>query len=416
MESTKLILVAVFSVILIAGCVEQQYADDTGWSQKGVDAVVNANNKFAFELYEKLAESETGNIFLSPYSISTALAITYEGARGQTAAEMQNVLHFPDSDIMRPNFARIYNELNSKGNYELHTANALWAQENFHFLDEYFNITKRYYAGKVTNLDFSEREKSVQIINSFIEEQTNNKIKNLIQPSNIDPVLTKLIITNAIYFKGRWVYEFDKSKTREMDFKTPEGIKKVQMMFMEPEESFNYTETDKMQILELPYKGNKISMLIILPKQGWFFNETGYKEYNYTLNDIEFTQEKLKTLKMKETKLDEIYLPKFKFETRYELNDYLKDLGMPTAFTYDADFSGMTGKKDLYIDFVIHKAYIDVNEEGTEAAAATAVGMFATAMTPTKVFKADHPFLFIIQEKKTGNILFLGRVVNPIYK
>jgi len=383
MESTKLILVAVFSVILIAGCVEQQYADDTGWSQKGVDAVVNANNKFAFELYEKLAESETGNIFLSPYSISTALAITYEGARGQTAAEMQNVLHFPDSDIMRPNFARIYNELNSKGNYELHTANALWAQENFHFLDEYFNITKRYYAGKVTNLDFSEREKSVQIINSFIEEQTNNKIKNLIQPSNIDPVLTKLIITNAIYFKGRWVYEFDKSKTREMDFKTPEGIKKVQMMFMEPEESFNYTETDKMQILELPYKGNKISMLIILPKQGWFFNETGYKEYNYTLNDIEFTQEKL---------------------------------GMPTAFTYDADFSGMTGKKDLYIDFVIHKAYIDVNEEGTEAAAATAVGMFATAMTPTKVFKADHPFLFIIQEKKTGNILFLGRVVNPIYK
>ena len=379
-------------------------ADDTGSTEEGIIEVVNTNNQFAFELYSDLSKSETENIFFSPYSISSALAMVYEGARAETAEEIKSVFHFPDYSKLRSNFAAIYNGINS-GNqdYELRTGNALWVQQDYPVLKNYTEVIERYYGGKATNVDFiKETEKSRQTINSFIEEQTNGKIKELIPEGFLDS-MTRLVITNAIYFKGTWKWQFDPKDTKDRDFKiTPTNVVKVPMMYMKPEKAmFNYAHLEDLQILELPYKGENVSMLIILPEKD--------------LNSIHLTAENLEKWKseMKKTKIESIYLPKFEFDTKYLLNENLKTLGMPTAFTPSADFSGISGKKDLFIDFVIHKAYVKVDEEGTEAAAATGVGMKLTAMPESIVFRADHPFLFIIQQKDTGNILFMGRVVNP---
>ena len=393
--------------------------DDTGSTQSGIQQVVNANNQFAFDLYSELDKSEEGNVFYSPYSISAALAMTYEGAKGQTADEMKSVFHFPESNILRPNFAAIYNEIN-RGNkaYELRTGNALWAQYDYKFLEDYTSRVEQYYGGKVANLDFKqETEKSRQTINSFIEEQTNDKIKDLI-PAGILSPMTRLVLTNAIYFKGTWEWEFDKSDTRDQDFKiTPTTNVKTPMMYMKPKKAnFKYADLEKLQILELPYKGEKISMLILLPKQG---EDYDYKTeerviFDYTLEDIELSVEKLKEYKsqMQETKLDSISLPKFEFDTKYFMKETLSSMGMPTAFGA-ADFSGMDGTKNLQISQVIHQAFVKVDEKGTEAAAATAVVMKDMAAMPSNVFRADHPFIFIIQEKETGNILFMGRVTDP---
>ena len=399
-------------------------ADDTGSTQQGIQEVVDANNKFAFDFYSelKLNRGEDENIFYSPYSISAALAMTYEGANGQTADEMKSVFHFPEDNTLRPNFAAIYNEINKKDKeYELRTGNALWVQQDYSFLEEYLTKIGNFYGGKAANLDFvKETEKSRKTINSFIEEQTNDKIKDLI-PKGVLSALTRLVLTNAIYFKGTWEWEFDKSDTSEQDFKiTPTNIVKTSIMYMDPDKArFNYSETENMQILELPYKGKEISMLVLLPKQGeeYDFETDKVITFNYSLEDIELSLEKLNEYKsqMQETKLDAIYLPKFEFDTKYNLNENLKALGMPTAFDAgNADFSGMNGNLDLFISQVIHQAYIKVDEKGTEAAAATAVVMTLTSSaTPSNIFRADHPFIFIIQERETGNILFIGRMSNP---
>jgi serpin B len=381
-------------------------ADNTGSTEQGIQDVVNANNQFAFDLYSELDKDEDGNMFYSPYSISAALAMTYEGAEGKTADEMKSVFHFPEEDILRPNFAAIYNDINKENKeYKLKTGNALWVQKDYPFLEEYISRVENYYGGKAAMLDFvEETEKSRQTINSFIEEQTKDKIKDLI-PKGCLGEMTRLVLTNAIYFKGIWEWEFDKSDTREEDFKiTSTDIVKTPIMSMNPEDAkFNYAQTEDLQILELPYKGDKISMLILLPTEN--------------LDSIEssLTVEKLNGYKsqMKETKLSSISLPKFEFDSKYFMKNTLISLGMPTAFSDDADFSGMIGKKDLYISNVIHQAYVAVDEKGTEAAAATAVIMFESFAMPMNIFRADHPFVFIIQEKDTGNILFLGRVVDP---
>jgi len=383
-----------------------------------VSSVVNANNQFAFELYAK-DKSKDGNIFFSPYSISTALAMTYEGARGKTADEIQSVFHFPKEDsLRRESFLKISNLINKKDKkYTLHTANALWAQKDYPFLEGYFNLIKDYYGGKATNLDFiKETEKSRLTINNWVEKQTNDKIKDLI-PS-LDP-LTRLVITNAVYFKGFWLQPFDKKYTRDEDFRVGSGNTiKTPMMHLEGKE-LNYGETDKLQILELPYEGlalpyeeKDLSMLILLPKG----------------DDLKTAEESLSAEKLSAWKTllgrqeVKVSLPKFKFEKLYFMKNTLAEMGMPTAFTLGidfggkADFSGMTGKKDLNIDEVIHKAFVEVNEEGTEAAAATAVMMMVGAAPgPSRIieFRADHPFIFLIQERETGSILFLGRVSNP---
>ena len=405
----KYISIGLILVVLcgfLSGCaVNAEQKDDSEATPEKVSAVVNANNEFAFDLYSKYKDEKEGNIFFSPYSISTAMAMTYEGARGQTAKEIQSVFHFPEESIRRPGFARLYNEINKKDKeYQLSTANALWAQEDYKFLDEYFSTIKRYYDGDVTNLDFKrETEKSRIIINNWVGDQTKNKIKDLIPRGSIT-YDTRLVLTNAIYFKGDWVLQFDKKKTREADFKvSPEKTVKVQMMSLTGDKAkFNYAETEQLQILEMPYEGDELSMLVILPREN--------------LESIEdsINKEKLDELKgMLHEREVNVYMPKFKFETKYFMKEDLKEMGMPTAFSMDADLSGMTGNMDLFIDKVIHQAFVEVNEEGTEAAAATAVIGTLNGIEKSNIFRADHPFMFIIQQKATGNILFMGRVVDP---
>ena len=381
-------------------------ANGSGSTPEGVKAVADANNEFALDLYSQF-KGDGGNIFYSPYSISVALAMTSEGARDQTAEEMQSVLHFPaDVSVRRPNFASIYNEINKRDkSYLLSTGNALWAQKDYNFLDDYMDVVLKYYGGNVTNLDFvGDAEGSRQMINSWIEEQTNDKIKDLI-PAGVLGAYTRLVLTNAIYFKGTWVKQFEKEDTREEDFTIGGGeTVKVDMMVLTGEEArFNYTETDEIQVLEMPYDGNELSMLVILPKG----DTLDVVEDSLTAEKLDGWRDSLTTQNVR------VYFPKFKFETKYFMVETLSAMGMPTAFTSNADFSGMDGTRNLFIQSVIHQAFVEVNEEGTEAAAATAIVMAMSAVSQDKVFRADHPFIFIIQQRETRNILFMGRVDNP---
>jgi serine protease inhibitor len=416
---TKKILIATIILVLLAGVVtatvvlflfpyqpeEPPMADETGATEEGRETVVEANNQFTFDLYKQLSKNDDGNIFYSPYSISAALAMTYEGAKGKTAEEIQSVFHFPETNILRPNFAAIYNEINEENaEHELKTGNALWIQHDFPLLEEYLEKVENYYGGKAALLDFVNAvEQSRQTINSFIEEQTNGKIEDLI-PAGYLNNMTRLVLTNAIYFKGTWQWQFDEADTQERIFRISDTeTVETPMMYMNPEDvEFDYAQTDGLQILELPYKGDKISMLILLPEE------------NLEAIDPYLTAEKIEEYKsqMRPTELSSISLPKFEFDTKYFMSNILSELGMPTAFLDSADFSGITGRKDLFISEVIHQAYVKVDEEGTEAAAATAVVMELSAILIND-FNADHPFIFIIQEKESGNILFLGRVTDP---
>jgi serpin B len=386
-------------------------------AQDGSD-IVEGNNQFACDLYAKY-KHEDGNIFYSPYSITSALGMTYEGAAGKTAEEIQTVFHFHKNDsIRRDSFFKINNEINKTDKkYNLSVANALWAQKDYEFLDDYVGLVEKYYSGKLTNLDFiNATEKSRLTINSWVENKTNNKIKDLI-PQGALSRETKLVLTNAIYFKGSWLKQFDAKNTKEKDFRiSSDSTIKTQMMHLAAGENanFNYTETNDLQILELPYDGDDLSMLILLPKK----------------ENIETAEESIDSKNLSDWRNSlrkervDVSLPRFKFETKYFMVQDLADLGMPTAFTPGidmggkADFSGMTGNKELNIDEIIHQAFVEVNEEGTEAAAATAVIMVALTAVPTIIsrpirFNANHPFVFIIQDRNTGNILFMGRVSDP---
>ena len=373
--------------------------------------ITEANNRFAINLYSQY-KSEEGNIFFSPFSISTAMAMVYEGAEGKTAKEIKSVFGFPKYDNSRRNqYFNLLSEINKKDKeYALKTANALWAQQDFQFLDEYLTTVEKYYEGKTTNLDFkNEPEASRLIINNWVEDKTNNKIKDLFPEGSIH-VLTRLVLTNAIYFKAKWLIQFDADKTSDEYFRVnPDKSIKVPMMQPTSQKStFNYTQNKDLQILEMPYAGEDLSMLILLPLD----DDIEALENSFTLEKLTAWKKSLRKRRVN------IYIPRFKFETKYFLRKTLSNLGMPTTFTNSADFSGMTGTKILKIDKVIHQAFIEVNEEGTEAAAATAVTMMLKRSKkqkhPTPVFRADHPFIFIIQQNETGNILFMGRVSNPI--
>jgi len=404
----KRLVISVLLLLLASGTVAaSRLVSGPSSTPKGVAAVVSANNQTAFDLYAQLQKSSPGNIFFSPYSISTALAMTYEGARGDTASEMQKALHFPATDILEPNSAAILASLNQKNaSYKLKTGNALWIQKNFSLLSSYVSAVQKYFGGKAANLDFAaDPEKARTTINKYIAEQTANKIKNLIPPGNIDP-LTRLVLTNAIYFKGEWHWQFDRKETYKARFTISPG-KTVQapMMTMKPEKAlFKYANTDGMQILELPYKGGRLSMLILLP----------HKDLHSIASSLTADRLKSDLARMKQTHLDEISIPKFELRIRYDLKSALEALGMKAAFLPNqADLSGMDGKRDLYVQFVLHQAYVKVDEQGTEAAGATAVGIVTTAERPETTFLANHPFIFLIRDKTNGNILFFGKVVDP---
>jgi len=379
-------------------------------------AVVEANNLFCFDLYDQLSGDPGNagkNIFFSPFSISAALAITGEGARGRTAEEIWSVFHFPkDSTVQREGYASIMAGINRGASaYVLKTVNALWAEQTYPFLPEYLFTAERYYDAKTTNLDFiGHPEESRVIINDWVEEQTEDRIQDLIPPGEVNPD-TRLVITNAIYFKGTWVKQFDPEKTTDEDFRTGSGeVVQVPMMQRTDDEAiFGYAETGTFQALSMPYASDDehtLSMIVILPKD----NDLRAVESSLDADTLENLRQSIASRQVK------VYFPRYTMETRYFLPGTLAEMGMPTAFSGGADFSGMDGIGDLFISNVIHQAFVEVNEEGTEAAAATAVVMELTACMPTEpvpVFRADHPFVFFIQDDETGNILFMGRVANP---
>jgi serpin B len=380
-------------------------ADDEGVTPEGVKAVEDANNEFALKIYKEIIKEEKENVFISPYSISTALAIVYEGAREETAEEIVSVFGFPEEDsVRRPAVASIYNRLNAENdNYEMKTANALWVQEDYNLLPTFTEATERFYGGVARNIDFGkDPEKAREIINSWVAEKTNDIIDELF-PENSFSGLTRLVITNAIYFKGDWEDEFDEENTTESDFYVDSDETVQVEMMQKTDGEYRYYEDETVQVLEMPYKGEEVSMMVILPRE----NDLSAVENTITVD-------KIKTVATKSYKQEvDVYLPKFELETDYSLISYLEGLGMNLSFGSGADFSGMNGDKSLFIGKVVHSAYITVDEKGTEAAAATGVVMMESAMPEEKKqFKADHPFIFIIQEK-TGNILFMGRVVNP---
>ncbi|MCK9578862.1 MAG: serpin family protein [Methanoregula sp.] len=379
--------------------------------------VAGASNQFAFDLYSKIqkSENEDRNIFFSPFSISSALAITYEGAKGKTADEIRSVFHFPsDTATLRKGYAGLDAIINSgDAAYSLRTANALWAEKTYPFLSEYTGTAEQYYGAKTTNLDFIGQPEASRItINQWVEEQTNDKIKDLLPAGTIDPI-TRLVITNAIYFKGTWVKQFDTERTSDEDFRTASGkTVRVPMMQRTDEDAvYRYVENDDLQLLAMPYEhasGRELSMAVLLPKE----DSLAPLEASLgteTFSDLQQSATSRRVM---------VYFPKFTLKTKYErMAETLAAMGMPTAFTANADFSGMDGKSNLLISDVIHQAYVDVNEEGTEAAAATAVVMKLAAAPmepePIPVFRADHPFIFFIQDNETGAILFMGQVTDP---
>ena len=377
--------------------------DDAGATASSVEATVNAYNGFAFDLYRRYGAGD-GNILFSPYSISTALSMTYEGARGLTAEEMEEVFGFLEDPSARlPTVARIYNTLNGKDReYALHTVNALWMQQGYNVLEEYVDAITGYYGGEANVLDFvAKPEESRLTINDWVEERTSDRIKDLFPEGSIDSAV-RLVLTNAIYFKGDWLYAFDEEATSVEDFHvSPSTAVEADMMSLHG--SFNYLEADGFQLLELPYAGGDVSMLLLLPEEG----SMGEVEARLS---AEWLDEWVAL--MEEAEVD-VYLPRFSFETKYFMAEDLAEMGMPMAFTGEADFSGMTGTRGLYIDMVIHQAFIEVNEEGTEAAAATGVSMRLTAAPPGEVFRADRPFVFLIRDVETGLVMFMGRVSDP---
>jgi serine protease inhibitor len=376
------------------------------FSKEDIKSTVSGSNSFAFDLYQKINQDDSKNIFFSPYSVFLALSIVHEGAEGETAEEMKRVLYLPERDFLRSSIKTISSIVNRKGReYSLSTGNAIWTQKDYEFLEEYINIIEENYSAKATNLDFARKtELSRLTINDYIERETQGKIKDIISEGFLNP-LTKMVITSAIYFKGDWKFQFEKEETREMEFYVkPEEKIKTEMMFAKTEDvRFNYLETEELEIIELPYKGESVSMLILLPKND-------IKEIEKDLNF-----EKLESYKreMKETSIDAIYFPKFEFDTKYFMRDLLMSMGMSNAFIYGfADFSNIDGTKNLFIDNVIHQAYIGVDEKGSEAAGATAV-ILLDSVSEEKIFMANRPFLFIIEEKETGVVLFLGKLCNP---
>jgi len=374
--------------------------------------LVEGNSAFAFELYQAL-KGEEGNLFYSPYSISLALAMTYTGARGETAEQMAATLKFMlEQERLHPAFNWLDAELAKRGEgaegkdgegFRLNIVNAIWGQKDYEFLPDFLDVLAENYGAGLRILDFiMETEKSRLAINDWVSDQTEGRIEDLIPPGAIG-ALTRLVLTNAIYFNAAWEYPFDEKMTADGRFYLLDGGQ-VTVPMMKQTESFGYTEGQGYQAVELLYDGGELSMVILLPEDGKFEAfEDGLQ--------AEQVEDIISGLQLTEVTLT---MPKFEFDSEFSLKDTLPEMGMPMAFSSSADFSGMNGNRELSISDVLHKAFVAVDEAGTEAAAATAVIMELTAAPePPVEVTIDRPFIFLIRDIETGAILFVGRVMNP---
>ncbi|XP_027146430.1 leukocyte elastase inhibitor-like isoform X2 [Larimichthys crocea] len=382
-------------------------------------AISNSNTDFACKLFRTLSQKDpSGNIFVSPLSISSALAMVYLGAKGDTATQMAKALSFSSGEGVHADFETLNAHINSPSESNiLKLANRLYGENTANFLPEFLDATQKYYHADLKAVDFiGAPDACRKEINAWVEQQTENKIKDLLKPETVS-TMTRLVLVNAIYFKGKWMNRFDPADTKEMSFETyKDGKKPVQMMYQKNQFLYKYIPEIGLQILELPYVGRKLSMFILLPEK----TENGpdpllMLEKKLTRANLEeWTKRDMLSL------LDDpevhVHLPKFKLEEDYKLNDPLAKLGMTYVFwAGKADLSGMNGDKKLFLSRVAHKAFVEVNEVGTEAAAATATddSDMDLSMVSVEHFTADHPFLFFIRHNKTKSILFLGRFSSP---
>lgn len=414
MRTATWLFILVVSTITAFGCagdspthpgdplVERQLPEDI---QPAAAEVVQANNAFAVDIYRALA-GEEGNLFLSPFSISTAFAMLHAGARGETESQMAQVFHFPqDQSRMHDAFHALLVSLNRGidfGGYRLDVANQLWGQVGFPFLDDYLAVTREKYLADLVGLDFAaDPEAARMTINDWVAEQTQDRIQDLMPEGSIN-ALTVLVLTNAVYFKGTWETQFDPDRTTELPFYV-NGTEKVTVPTMMRTGPARVGAGDGVSVLELPYSGEDLSMIVLLPE----------KRDGLAALEKQLTPEALAawigSIQAKEE--FSIQLPRFQVESKFALNQVLAEMGMPDAFTGQADFSGIDGRRDLFVQAAIHQAFVKVNEEGTEAAAATGISVGRTSVP--EFFQADHPFLFLIHDNVTGSILFLGRVVDP---
>jgi len=421
----KRILIYALTVVLLVGVTAcaQPVAGDVLQSEKPRDtspnvtqadseSLVGDNSTFAFDLYQRL-RTEEGNLFYSPYSISLALAMTYAGARGETEQQMADTLLFNlPQDRLHPAFNSLDIELASRGEgaegkdsegFRLNIVNAIWGQRDYKFLTSFLDTLAENYGAGLRTLDFANAPEESRItINEWVSEQTEGKIEDLI-PQGLINILTRLVLTNAIYFNAAWELPFNEDATSDGTFHLLNGDEVVVPM-MRQTESFGYTEGDNCQAVELPYDGHELSMVILLPQSGRFDDSEASL-------DLERLNAILGKLELRQVNLT---MPRFEFESSFSLKDTLAAMGMPVAFSGSADFSGMTGNPDLFIADVVHKAFVSVDEAGTEAAAATAVVMELTAVPEMPVIvNIDRPFIFLIRDIETGAILFVGRVLNP---
>jgi len=405
------------AVVLASGATlqsEKARIETPEMSRSDQAALTDGNGAFAFDLYQQLKEE--GNLFFSPYSISTALAMTYAGAGGTTKSQMAEALHFDlPQDKLPPAFNWLEQELAKRSEgaegkddegFRLNVVNAIWGQKDYEFRVAFLDTLAENYGAGLRILDYiNEPEQSRTTINDWVSEQTEEKIRNLIAPGGITP-LTRLVLTNAIYFNATWENQFYEEATKDLPFNLLDGGT-VSVPMMRQTESFGYTEGENYQAVELPYDGEELSMVILLPAEGKF---TEF-DSNFDFRQAGRIIDRLDDERVKLT------MPKFEFESDFSLKQALSALGMPDAFSGSADFSGMTSNNDLFIGDVIHKAFVSVDETGTEAAAATAVMMAGSAPGPKPkepvTVTIDRPFIFLIRDIDTGAILFIGRVLNP---
>jgi serpin B len=369
--------------------------------------ITEGNNKFAMNLFHKLANNSS-NVFFSPYSISTALFMTAGGAKSQTETQMLDVLcQTENTQAYHQKFGDHLSLVEKKEKIKLNIANSIWMQKGFIFRQDYIDLLSKAYTAKLNESNFKiNPDQEAKKISKWVEGRTNNKIKDLIKPGVLQ-TNTRMVLVNAIYFYGDWGNQFDKENTLEADFYLNNKTT-IKAKLMNIEYKMPYASDDIFEVVSVPYSSGEASMLIFLPKS----------KDNFDKSIQALTFERLNALSgnLAHEKVN-LKIPKFTMTTEFELSQTLSTMGMSLAFTDMADFSGMTGEKDLKIDKVIHKAFVDVSEKGTEAAAATAVIMVTKSAGPdmgkTIYFKADHPFIFVIKDNTTGQLLFVGLVNNP---
>lgn len=380
--------------------------------------IAQSNNLFAFDfMREVLSQEASENVFFSPLSISTALAMVQAGARGSTLESMKQTLHLQDFDNEQINsgFSDLYQQLNAVPEtedgkpYELAIANGVWLDETFPVNESYHHITTDLFQAEFGLADFQYQPEAARLaINSWVEEKTNNLITDLFPEGSIDN-LTRLVLANAIYFKGQWKSEFDPELTEAKPFWDMSGknliAENVEMMNKTDDFQYAHFAKDQVQVISLPYRGEDVSMVLVLPEVGMSLSQ---------LQDtLDAASLQIWLSGLAKTKV-QLSMPKFKISTEYDLKSYLEALGMGIAFSEAADFSGISSEEDLLISAAFHKAFIEVNEEGTEAAAATGIGVGTTSIGPEPViFQADRPFVYFIVEKDSQTILFAGLMNKP---